>query len=260
MLAQDSGPPSAPTRTSAPVNETAQIQRQDLPDGLAVGTLAVPLDSTAEQPQTKLPTALPIAPGPESPPAEEIPRSHAPPPPIEQTSSLLPASNLASAAWTQHNQATAPPADAPDNPAVGNADSPNTMSTQPLLTPTPVPAAPAFQLGIDNIRQGRGPVKVAVFTSPDNFPDSQAAAQTLELASLASNLQANLSVSGTCAIAVFQDINGDGVLNKNRFGIPVEPCGFSNNAMINRGPPSFAEAAVRPADASQPTIVRIRLP
>lgn len=53
------------------------------------------------------------------------------------------------------------------------------------------------------------------------------------------------------AIAAFQDENRNGVLDKNAFGIPTEPYGFSNNPPSTFGPPSFTAAAIQdPKQAS----------
>ena len=46
------------------------------------------------------------------------------------------------------------------------------------------------------------------------------------------------------AIAAFHDENGDGVLNRSVFGIPMEPYGFSNQAKGKFGPPSFEQAVL----------------
>ncbi len=46
---------------------------------------------------------------------------------------------------------------------------------------------------------------------------------------------------GKYAIAVFQDVNIDGKLNKNLFGVPKEPYGFSNNKYGMFGPPDFKD-------------------
>jgi uncharacterized protein (DUF2141 family) len=48
---------------------------------------------------------------------------------------------------------------------------------------------------------------------------------------------------GTYAVRVFQDIDGDGKMSKNPFGLPTEPYGFSRDAMGAMGPPTFDEAA-----------------
>lgn len=47
---------------------------------------------------------------------------------------------------------------------------------------------------------------------------------------------------GTYAVRAFQDVDGDGKMGMNPFGMPVEPYGFSNDALPNMGPPSFDAA------------------
>lgn len=48
---------------------------------------------------------------------------------------------------------------------------------------------------------------------------------------------------GTYAVRAFQDVDGDGKMGTNPFGLPVEPYGFSKDAQPNMGPPSFDAAA-----------------
>ncbi|PZR32747.1 DUF2141 domain-containing protein [Caulobacter segnis] len=48
---------------------------------------------------------------------------------------------------------------------------------------------------------------------------------------------------GTYAVRVFQDIDGDGKMSTNPFGMPTEPYGFSRDAMGAMGPPTFDAAA-----------------
>ena len=49
--------------------------------------------------------------------------------------------------------------------------------------------------------------------------------------------------AGKYAIAVFQDCNVDGKLNKNMFGVPKEPYGFSKNKYGKFGPPNFEDVS-----------------
>lgn len=60
-------------------------------------------------------------------------------------------------------------------------------------------------------------------------------------------------VPGRYGIKLFHDVNGDGKMDTNLMGFPTEPVGFSNDAPIRLGPPSFADAAfdVGPAGAAQ---------
>lgn len=48
---------------------------------------------------------------------------------------------------------------------------------------------------------------------------------------------------GTYALVVFEDLNENGLLDRNRLGIPQEPFGFSKAKMGLFGPPSFAKAS-----------------
>lgn len=54
--------------------------------------------------------------------------------------------------------------------------------------------------------------------------------------------------AGEYAVAVFADMNGNGVLDSNFFGIPTEPVGVSRNAKGRFGPPKFADAAFKMGD------------
>ncbi len=48
---------------------------------------------------------------------------------------------------------------------------------------------------------------------------------------------------GTYAVRAFHDVNGNGKLDVNAFGIPTEPYAFSNDARGTMGPPSWSAAA-----------------
>lgn len=58
---------------------------------------------------------------------------------------------------------------------------------------------------------------------------------------------------GRYGVKLFHDVNGDGKMETNLMGFPTEPVGFSNDAPIRLGPPSFADAAfdVGPSGAAQ---------
>ncbi|SFS31473.1 DUF2141 domain-containing protein [Brevundimonas viscosa] len=48
--------------------------------------------------------------------------------------------------------------------------------------------------------------------------------------------------SGDYAVKAFHDVDGDGEMDTNPFGIPVEPYAFSNNARGDMGPASWERA------------------
>lgn len=47
---------------------------------------------------------------------------------------------------------------------------------------------------------------------------------------------------GRYAVKAYHDVDGDGRMNTNPFGIPTEPYAASNNAPSNMGPPSWSDA------------------
>jgi uncharacterized protein (DUF2141 family) len=48
--------------------------------------------------------------------------------------------------------------------------------------------------------------------------------------------------AGDYAMKAFHDVNGDGQMNTNPFGMPTEPFAFSNNAVGNMGPARWDRA------------------
>ncbi|MBU1384457.1 MAG: DUF2141 domain-containing protein [Alphaproteobacteria bacterium] len=61
--------------------------------------------------------------------------------------------------------------------------------------------------------------------------------------------------AGDYAARSFHDVNGDGEMNTNPFGLPVEPYAFSNNAVGNMGPASWERARFTVSGATAQTIV-----
>ena len=59
---------------------------------------------------------------------------------------------------------------------------------------------------------------------------------------------------GDYAVRAFHDLNGDGKMNTNPFGMPTEPYAFSNNAVGNMGPASWDRAKFAAAGATAQTI------
>lgn len=88
-----------------------------------------------------------------------------------------------------------------------------------------------------------GAVMVALYDSESAYAGGPPVAQrrldaTVEApAAVFDNLPA-----GDYAAKIFHDVNGDGELNLNPFGVPAEPYAFSNNAIGNMGPASWERA------------------
>jgi uncharacterized protein (DUF2141 family) len=58
---------------------------------------------------------------------------------------------------------------------------------------------------------------------------------------------------GDYALSIHHDENGNGKFDTNLVGMPVEPYGFSNDAMGNFGPPTFEQAKFK-LDSDKKTV------
>ncbi|AYG96281.1 DUF2141 domain-containing protein [Brevundimonas naejangsanensis] len=63
--------------------------------------------------------------------------------------------------------------------------------------------------------------------------------------------------AGAYGMKAFHDVNDDGEMNVNPFGMPTEPYAFSNNAVGNMGPAKWDRARFEVSGATAQTI-RIR--
>jgi uncharacterized protein (DUF2141 family) len=63
---------------------------------------------------------------------------------------------------------------------------------------------------------------------------------------------------GVYAAQAYQDENDDHRVNRNLFGIPTEGIGFSNDAPMRFGPPSFADAAFSVGEAGGRIQLKLR--
>lgn len=60
--------------------------------------------------------------------------------------------------------------------------------------------------------------------------------------------------AGDYAVKAFHDVNGNGRMDTNPFGMPVEPYAFSNNARGNMGPAGWDRAHFAVSGATAQTI------
>jgi uncharacterized protein (DUF2141 family) len=100
-------------------------------------------------------------------------------------------------------------------------------------------------LNFTGIEEQQGAVMGVLFDSEDAFNGKGAPARmiivTADKAEVATQF-AGLK-PGRYAIKTFHDIDGDGKMGTNPYGMPIEPFAFSNNAVGNMGPAKWADAA-----------------
>ncbi|WP_426027001.1 DUF2141 domain-containing protein [Brevundimonas sp. TWP2-3-4b2] len=83
-----------------------------------------------------------------------------------------------------------------------------------------------------------GSVMVALFGSEAAYNGGAPVAQAAVSASGAVVARFENLPAGDYAMRAFHDVNGNGQMDTNPFGMPTEPYAFSNNARGNMGPAS----------------------
>ncbi len=90
-----------------------------------------------------------------------------------------------------------------------------------------------------------GKLYLVVYDNKTDFLGEKGELTIYETAELRKNptIKFNQIKKGTYAFVAFIDENNNGVMDKNRLGIPKEPIGFSVSKMGLFGPPSFKKAS-----------------
>jgi uncharacterized protein (DUF2141 family) len=95
------------------------------------------------------------------------------------------------------------------------------------------------------LKQGAGAILFTVVSSEEAY-NGKGAAVTQAILPVSGDAVSKTFeglAPGRYAIKAFHDVNGDGKMGTNPFGMPTEPFAFSNNAAPNMGPPKWEAAA-----------------
>ncbi|PVM89779.1 DUF2141 domain-containing protein [Caulobacter radicis] len=142
-------------------------------------------------------------------------------------------------------------------PAVGLCQDIPVVAAPPAAAAAPQADA-SLVVTFPALKAHTGVLQVAVYDSAQAWKGGKAVTSvTVPAAEAAPAVRLDLP-AGTYAIRAFHDVDGDGRLGTNPFGLPVEPYGFSNDAKVNMGPPSFEAAAfaVAPGENAQALTLR----
>ena len=96
---------------------------------------------------------------------------------------------------------------------------------------------------LSGMKNSNGKINVALYNSEQMFNDPAQAFRTLFLATPGGSMTINIDSLpwGHYAFGIFHDENDNNSIDANWLGIPQEGFAFSNNALGNFGPPSWAE-------------------
>lgn len=122
------------------------------------------------------------------------------------------------------------------------------------------PPGVSLTVRVSELKNDRGRVAIALFSSADDFPD-QKKALAGKLARIEHG-RAAVTFSdvrpGIYAVAVLHDENQNDKMDFNFLGMPLEGYGFSNDAAAMFGPPSFDAAAFKLSPRASYIPIKIR--
>lgn len=125
----------------------------------------------------------------------------------------------------------------------------------------PGPAVAAdLVVRIENLRSADGIIRLALYDSDEQFLQSGGARAGADREAEAGGVEVVFPQlpSGTYAVATYHDENGNGAFDTGLLGLPSEGFGFSNDARVLLGPPSFADAAIFVPAEGATIVVRMR--
>ena len=126
-----------------------------------------------------------------------------------------------------------------------------------LLMLTGTARAARLDIELTGVENANGMVRVAVCT-PETFATKHCPFGGATPAKPGSVVVSVDGIPpGRYAVQAYHDEDGDGRLRRGLFGIPAEAIGFSRDARVRLGAPSFEDAAI---DVTEPaTATRLRL-
>ena len=112
-----------------------------------------------------------------------------------------------------------------------------------LFAGTQAARAADLRIDIENTDGAEGDVYVSAYNGAEGFTKIERAVAVGLVPARAPTIVFQLP-AGDYAVAVYHDRNGNGRMDRNLAGLPIERYGFSNDAAGAMGPPSFEAARV----------------
>jgi uncharacterized protein (DUF2141 family) len=106
----------------------------------------------------------------------------------------------------------------------------------------------SLTIEITNIKHQDKELRIAVCEKADFLKDTKPFKFKVFKTKLALDSVTFVLPKGSYAVSVFHDLNGNGILDKNLFGAPKEPYGFSKNYRPVIRAPRFDEVKVEIGD------------
>lgn len=125
-----------------------------------------------------------------------------------------------------------------------------------IASPAIAEDATSLTVTIEGIKDVQGTINLGVFNQ-SGYDGEGGAVNGAQITVDAATVTATIEglAPGTYGIKLYQDVNDNGQMDTNPFGMPTEPYAFSNNAKGRFGPAKWDQAAFEvSADGTSHTI------
>jgi uncharacterized protein (DUF2141 family) len=131
--------------------------------------------------------------------------------------------------------------DASANTSTDTAIAIDTIKVDTLPASGMIKTIAPLTLVITNLASRSAPVIVGIYNEKCKFPDPKGQLKVYSFRPDSFSLTAAITdlPFGTYALAIYQDVNSNGKIDKNMIGIPTEPYAFSNNYKPTVKAPGF---------------------
>ena len=131
------------------------------------------------------------------------------------------------------------------------------LTAAAVLSASNATADPTVKVTVVGIKASQGFMMIALH-SEKAWSGAPVARMKVAVTGATMTVTLAAPTSGRYGIKMFQDVDSDGEMSTNIVGFPTEPVGFSNDAPLRFGPPSFADAGfnVGPNGAAQTITLR----
>lgn len=102
----------------------------------------------------------------------------------------------------------------------------------------------SLDVTITGMETHSGSVRIALFQGEDAYENGPPlSGENIDVTSDTVSISFADLAPGSYGIKMFHDVDGDGAMSTNPFGMPTEPYAFSNNAKGRFGPAKWADAS-----------------
>lgn len=117
--------------------------------------------------------------------------------------------------------------------------------TAGLMTSPALAADATLTVAFKDIKTPKGAILAVLFDKEAAYKGQGAPVRSMMIPVTGDKAQTELKglPPGRYAITAFHDVDGDGKMKTNPFGVPLEPFAFSNGAQAQMGPPPWEAAA-----------------